>query len=450
MRSLNRSGTRRSGNVLAIVSVLLVFMLGMVAFTVDIGQVASTRTQLQRTADAAALAGASLLAHAPGGSVSPDDVRAEVRSYAALNGGITVLDSDIVLFRYDPTATAGSQISTDLSDIEPNAVQVTVRRDATANQPLSLFFAPSIGVATADVHATATAFLEQAYGLTGGNSALIPFTVPRENYLQAIGEESQSEDSTDDSDTTDDKTKKGGGKKTAHAVPQIDPNQLLRELILLAPPTSNGGGNSGGGNSGGGNQNSLPVIQDQLSIAANGSIQSVPDGINELLLYSSDSTAPGNYGSIDLGSLSNGTPDLNSQLLNGPTAADLQLMDSIQTDLGSPDVVVDGAIYAPFTTTGDPGISGGIENTFQSIVGMKRIIPLHDGTVSESGNNAEYNIIEFAAVTIMQINLRGNPKTIWVQPTGLVSSKARGSRGNLPEGAVPIRGVFTTPRLIVP
>ena len=58
--SRNRTGSerltshrRRSGLVIVLTALLLVFFLGMIAFAVDLGIIANTRTELQMAADAA-------------------------------------------------------------------------------------------------------------------------------------------------------------------------------------------------------------------------------------------------------------------------------------------------------------------------------------------------------------------------------------------------------------
>ena len=48
---------RRSGNILVLFAVFLTGLIGTVAFSIDTGYIALTKTRLQRTADAAALPG---------------------------------------------------------------------------------------------------------------------------------------------------------------------------------------------------------------------------------------------------------------------------------------------------------------------------------------------------------------------------------------------------------
>ncbi|MCA9266954.1 MAG: hypothetical protein KDA41_00710, partial [Planctomycetales bacterium] len=55
---MRRSLRRRKGNVLVLSAVLMVMMVAMLAFAVDVGYIYVSRTQLQRSADAAAMAAA--------------------------------------------------------------------------------------------------------------------------------------------------------------------------------------------------------------------------------------------------------------------------------------------------------------------------------------------------------------------------------------------------------
>src|SRR3954452_2896014 len=57
----NARKPRRSGAIAPLAAILTVFLLGMVAFAVDISWIALTSSQLQNDADAAALAGVQQL-----------------------------------------------------------------------------------------------------------------------------------------------------------------------------------------------------------------------------------------------------------------------------------------------------------------------------------------------------------------------------------------------------
>src|SRR5690349_19252428 len=59
-RRTNRgpSSQQRGGVIIVLTAFLLVFLLGMIAFAVDLGMIANTRAELQMAVDAAAYAGA--------------------------------------------------------------------------------------------------------------------------------------------------------------------------------------------------------------------------------------------------------------------------------------------------------------------------------------------------------------------------------------------------------
>jgi hypothetical protein len=52
---------QRRGTITALAALLIVFLLGMVAFAVDVGWMALSQSELQHAADSAALAGANQL-----------------------------------------------------------------------------------------------------------------------------------------------------------------------------------------------------------------------------------------------------------------------------------------------------------------------------------------------------------------------------------------------------
>ena len=52
---------RRRGNIVVLTTLMLVVLLAMVAFAIDMGYIVHARTELQRTADACALAAAARL-----------------------------------------------------------------------------------------------------------------------------------------------------------------------------------------------------------------------------------------------------------------------------------------------------------------------------------------------------------------------------------------------------
>ncbi|MBO0697300.1 MAG: Tad domain-containing protein [Zavarzinella sp.] len=370
----------RPGNVVPIVAILAVFLVGMVAFAIDTGYVAGTRTQLQAATDSGALAGCEKLAVWSGEAIPEAAARTETKKFGQANQNLTIRDEDIRVLRYNPAAPAGSRISTAWSVTSPpNCVELTMRRDSLANNPLPLFFAPILGQSNADVRAKSWAYMMPAKGIKPG-APMLPYCVQVDYYFAACGESRIGVD----------------GKSIG--------------------------------------------TQDKWTVRADGSVVSGADGVKEIVLFSDTNNKPGNFGSLDIGSSSNGTTELNRQILYGPTTADFQNSDFADK------VAADGALYTPFYATGDSGLSTSIKDSFQAIQGQSRIVPLYDVVVSP-GNNATYHIVSYAVVTIVQVDFTGNPKKLWVQPALLETNKATASTDL--SGQV-TWGIYTPPKLVIP
>ncbi len=165
-----------------------------------------------------------------------------------------------------------------------------------------------------------------------------------------------------------------------------------------------------------------------------GAIASGSDGIKEVDLYPSGSSSmpPGNRGTVDLGSPSNSTADIKRQILYGLNASDLSYF---------PGGVITTA-NGPITLNGDTGISAGIKAELDAIKGQPRLIPIFSA-VSGPGNNANYTIVKFVPIRILNVKLTGNPKSVTVQPAPF-------SAPEVISGHVSISAdtYFTSPRLV--
>ncbi len=163
-----KSGGRK-GVTFVFVIIFLLVLLAFFALAVDVGYVMVTRNELQNVADGAALAGARRLGAFYEGMPYWDQQSYDASSDA---GTIRASASDVAA----QNSAAGQPVSLESSDIKigtwnsetkvftetmarPNAVRVVSRRDATANGPVTTFFAKILGINTVDVRATATAAL---------------------------------------------------------------------------------------------------------------------------------------------------------------------------------------------------------------------------------------------------------------------------------------------------
>ncbi len=124
-------------------------LMGFAALSIDVGHMLNVRSQLQAAADAAALAAATAL---------PDEAPARSRAaeYAAKNdyGHSGILDpGEVEIGNWNSQARIFTQ------GAEPrNAVRVRVERNDARGNPVELSLAPVLGLHTASVGATATAY----------------------------------------------------------------------------------------------------------------------------------------------------------------------------------------------------------------------------------------------------------------------------------------------------
>lgn len=192
-----RLRSRRRGNILAMTTVLMVVLIAFVALAVDIGYLYTCRNELQRSADAAAIAACWELVDRDGqaGSYNPTNLTTNARNkavqYAAFNkvgSEAPALASDDVTVGYmvDPSDPDEALIPTPGGTL-PNAVSVRVQRTTAQNGEIPLFFARAIGVDHAATQAQATAALVSGFNgfrppADGSNLDILPFAIDQNTW----------------------------------------------------------------------------------------------------------------------------------------------------------------------------------------------------------------------------------------------------------------------------
>lgn len=382
-------GPLRTGNVLVLAAGCLVLVFAFVAFTVDVGYITLTKAELQRAADAGALASAIELHDALGTgplvsqSTAESNARQAAADVAAANRGggrnSVHVDSarDVRLGQYCWDADSGTWVK-NWGTAPYNLVEVTARRDqdgsSAGDEPLDLFFAPVIGHEQAKLVQRSTAVLFAGGGFRkrpGENVGILPITLDEQTWNDMI-ENSVGTDNYSWSET-------------------------------------------------------------------NGNITPQPDGILEINLYpyGPQELPAGNRGTVDFGNTGNATSDLARQILYGLNDADFAAL----ADQGIPELNFDSG---PFDINGDTGLSAGIADELNAIRGEPRAIPIFS-TVSGPGNNAIYTIVKFVGVRIMHVKLTGNPnsKHVIVQPCPFSDFAVIPSQGPILEDSI-----FTPPTLV--
>ena len=262
------SRKKRRGNIIVLSAILLVGMMGIIALAVDVGILYVSRDQLQRTADAAALAACWELVdyNAPTGSSDSQALESHAQEtaheFAMLNPVLgkdtQLLSSDIEVGYLENPQDPSSPLRFDQIHA-PNAVRITARRSAEVNGTTPLFFARVLGQENVALEAEATAaLLTNIRGFRtpprGKPIGILPFALDEETCLQMLAGEGADQWKWD------------------------------------------------------------PVNEKAVCC---------PDGAAEVNLYPQGTGSPGNRGTVDIGSSNNSTRDISRQITGGITAADM-------------------------------------------------------------------------------------------------------------------------------
>jgi len=362
-------GSLRRGQVTVAVALSVVTLISFAALAVDVGMLYTTKAELQRAADATALAATwelvmdeRRLLGATGVSQAVLDSRTRAVEVAAenpvLRNGIEVdrnegnaADGDIV---YGWLVEPANQATSMQPCVDPrtNAVQVLARRDETRNGQVPLTLARIFGSSASNVSARAVAAYEG--GVVGfrvtpetGNADLLPFTLLIDSW-----------------------------------------NNLISGAVTI-----------------GDNYAYDPVT---------GQVTPGPDGIPELNIFpgaGENQLPPGNFGTLDIGPDSNSTSDLARQIIEGINQADLEALG------GSLEFGPDGVLYL----NGDTGLSAAVKDPLMQIIGKGRVLPLFND-VSGPGDNAVFSIVKFEGIRVVDVKLTGamNKKYLVIQPAVVV------------------------------
>lgn len=168
----------RRGAIAVLAALLVAALVGMVAYSIDHGYLLKVRSDLQKAADASALAAVQDLIRQEDGTQNLEAVRQTVLDYVRDNlseENFQVAVADIEIGRYDPNSIySGLKL---LNTGTFDAVRVTLRRDGVTNSQAPLFFARVFGQDEAAVVASGAAVLQKAQRM-GPGAEILPFATP--------------------------------------------------------------------------------------------------------------------------------------------------------------------------------------------------------------------------------------------------------------------------------
>ena len=358
----NKTYSRR-GNISALAAASMTLVIGFTAFTTDVGFILHTRSQMQAAADGSVLSAALELPNGWGAGSTLTRGQVEANAQVAAQAvAVTYRVGEQPAAYLDPTRDMrfGNR-SKDAQgqwveswNVQPyNMVEVTIRRD----QPL------------------------QGTSATRGDQSLPLYFGPLlgTNYTSLISK------STAVLAPGNGFYIPPGSSSTCPLLPLAIDETTWNALI------QNGKG------------------WDNYKYNSNGTVSLGVDGLKEVSLYptAAGSLPSGNRGSVDIGSSNNSTADLSRQIRFGCNVADLAFFG--------------GKLQIPATGSlplnGDTGLSAGIKDDLEAIIGQPRAIPVFR-SVSGPGNNAIYQIVKFVGVRVMYVKLTGSPsqKKVIIQP----------------------------------
>ena len=349
----------RRGIVFVLAIGLFLMIFAFTAFVVDIGYISLSRAQLQKSADAAALAATLEMYEGwgPAATKTQTQVATNSRSAASTVAGSnegagessvyadSTRDVRLGNLQWDDTL---NQWVESWGTTPYNLAEITLRRDqansTNGDGPLDLFFAPVMGKEQATTVVSAKSALLPGVGLRripGRNFGILPITLDLQTWDNLI-DHGIGDDNFHWNDDTE----------------TITRNATDNVLEVSLYPTSD------------------PVLP------------------------------PGNRGTVDFGPNGNSTSDISRQILYGLNDADISALG------GEIDFTA-----LPMQLNGDTGLSAGIKDELEAIKGEPRIIPIFD-QVSGPGNNAWYRIVKFVPIRIMHVRLTGRPesKQVVIQP----------------------------------
>ncbi|HYQ96489.1 MAG TPA: pilus assembly protein TadG-related protein [Candidatus Eisenbacteria bacterium] len=133
------------GVAIMYVAMFLLSSIWLVSLAIDMGKLTVTKNELQRAADAAALAGASCV-NPENGDLVQDSARVRAVYFASQNTALQTTSEAVVI---DPQA--------DISFPNVHKVRVTVHREEATGNAMTTIFARSLGITSLNLRAVSTA-----------------------------------------------------------------------------------------------------------------------------------------------------------------------------------------------------------------------------------------------------------------------------------------------------
>jgi putative Flp pilus-assembly TadE/G-like protein len=378
------SHKQEKGAVLVLVAVCLTMCMLMLSLALDFGLVVLTKSELQSAADSAALAAAAQLMDEDlinGFADQYDDIivaRDFAEQFAGLNNAANVsllidrndandISGGIVVGYIDDPFDSNSPFETS-SVSNYNSVQVEVRLTENLNGPLELFFGGVTGMHTIETAAQTTATLEdRIVGFSvaqGGNLNILPFSVDVNEWDAVFSV-------------------------------AYNPSKIIEDRFGFTLASIS--------------FNLIPSLVSTFVVSSP----------RTLKIFPNDPDAPGNFGTIDIGSDNNSTSELLDDIRYGPSYEDIELIGGLTlTDDNG-----DGIFTKWFN--GNTGVSSVLRVAIEDIIGESRILSLHKQVIN-TGDNSQFEVCRYVAVKVVDVKMTAalTDRYIEVEPIQFIAREA--------------------------
>jgi Flp pilus assembly protein TadG len=337
----------RKGAITVLTAIMAIMLIGMVAFCVDVGYVLSAKEEIQRSADSAALAACWEYGARIAKGATPSVAAGYARATAATYASLNKVTNHAMELNSNTSNDPGGDLVLGYISDFKNSGSTFETGGTNGYNAVKVKLHKN-----ASMNGEVPFFFARIFGLHG----------------QAVNEEATAGFIQDVK-----------GFKT----PSDDSNlQILPYALDLQT------------------WNSLIANSGTDAYKWNASTKTVTagsDGLVEVNLFPQGTGSPGNRGTVDIGPSNNSTSDIARQIVYGISKCD---MDAIG---GKLEFDASGKLYL----NGDTGISAGVKDELASIIGQPRVIPIFS-TVSGNGNNAQYTIVKWQGIRIVNVKLTGS------------------------------------------
>jgi hypothetical protein len=171
---------REQGSILVFVTISLVALIGFAAWSTETGRAWQAKSQLQRAADSAALAGVGNLFSADFLTVDEAAARTAATTYGAqhkaLGTNLTIPAADVEVGSWDMAAQTFTALPGNTDPDVMRSVRVVTRRDNNANGPIDTILGRALGVDSITVNTDAIAYWGWA-GSGGPGTVDLPIAI---------------------------------------------------------------------------------------------------------------------------------------------------------------------------------------------------------------------------------------------------------------------------------